>query len=133
MQNIKRTSVFKRIFFSRGMAVVITLVVFVGLGLSSIVSKSMGASKARHDAEAEAADLVKKKVSLQAKLDALDTPEGRESVLREQYPVVSPGEHVVVITQEDAPRPTVAAPSSSTDPSAGFWSFLQNIFSKKSE
>ncbi len=128
MPYFKRTNLFKRIIFSRGMVIVVILaILLIGYEVFSIVGKGLDAAKARKVAESQAADLKTKEAELTAKLAALNTPEGKEAILREQFPVVKEGEHVVVITEDD--RPTI--PPNSADQSAssgGFWNFLKNLF-----
>ena len=111
---------------------ILFFVVFMGYELISLVGKSMDAAKARKTSESQVVELSKKQTELQSKIDALQTPDGREAVLREQYPVVSPGEHVVVITEE-TPTTTLAQSDTTNNTHGSFWAFLKNIFSKKSD
>ena len=126
----KRTNLFKQILFSRTMALfLIFLIIFVGFGVFNIVGKSIEASRQRKVTEAEAASVLSKQADLTTKLDALNTPEGEESALREQYPVVSPGEHVVIIN--DGTEDSASAPAVATAPGgSGFWGFLKSFFRK---
>ena len=133
MPYIKRTNLFKQILFSRGMALfVLVLIVFVGYGVFSIVGKSLEASKERKTAEAQAATITAKQADLTAKLSELNTPEGQESALREQFPVVSPGERVVVINDGSDTTPAVAT-GVAEDSGPGFWNFLKNLFKSSPE
>ncbi len=106
--------------------VVIFLIVFMGFALFSIMGKSINAARDRRAAEAEAVQLKLKEDDLSKKLSALKTADGQEAALREQYPVVKPGEHVVVITDDTAvtAAPAVAGAASEK----GFWNFLKNLF-----
>jgi DNA-binding NarL/FixJ family response regulator len=132
MAYFKRTNIFKSILFSRGTAlVVIFLIVFVGFALFSIVGKSMSASSARKLAESQATELKQKDDDMTRKLTALGTADGEEAALREQFPVVRPGEHVVVITDESQSATAIQALSPQGS-QKGFWNFLKGIFSKKS-
>ena len=125
----KRTNLFTQILFSRGMAlVVIFLIVFVGFGVFSIAGKSIDASKARKLAEAQAAAITAKESDLTAKLNTLDTTAGEEAALREQYPVVSQGERVVIIN--DGSDDDATAPSGTDSNSGGFWNYLKTFFKK---
>ncbi len=127
MAYFKRTNIFKSILFSRGMAlVIIFLIVFMGFAVFSIAGKSMNAAHDRKLAEAEAVQLKQKEDDLSSKLAALQTPDGQEAALREQYPVVKPGEHVVVITDEQPAAAILAVPVPT--PQKGFWNFLKNLF-----
>ena len=77
-------------------------------------------------AEAQVLDLSKKRTDLSKKIDMLKTPEGQADALKEQYPVVSPGEHVVVINDDTA---VVASASSENPPEQqkSFWDYLKNL------
>ena len=126
----KRTNIFKQIIFSRGMAVfLLFVVIFVGFGVFSIIGKSMAASRERKIAEAQAQSLVSKQQDLTMKLAELKTAEGQEAALREQFPVVSPGERVVVINDE-APVVSSATDTKNSQTTGGFWEFLKHLFSK---
>ncbi len=127
MTYFKRTNIFKSILFSRGMALfIIFLIVFTGFGLFSIMGKSINASKDRKMAEATATELKAKEDDLSKKLAALQTADGQEAALREQFPVVKPGEHVVVITDQAEPRTPSALETQASQ--KGFWNFLRGLF-----
>ena len=140
MAYLKRTNLFQKILFSRGMALaIIFAVIFVGYGLISIIGKSIDASHARKIAESQAAALTQKQDALSKKLATLDTDSGKETVLKEQFPVVKQGEHVVVISDADdqaaapdsAESPTGSSGAAATPNSSqksGFWNFLKNLF-----
>jgi hypothetical protein len=132
MAYFKRANNWQSVFFSRGMALaMIVLVAFVGYGVFSIATKSVNAAKARRLAEADATALAQKQIDLEKKTSALDTDAGKEEVLRDQYPVVKPGEHVVVITDADQGTVLAASAAHSIDQGnikPGFWSFLKNLF-----
>jgi cell division protein FtsB len=130
MSYFKKTNVFKQVFFSKGTIIVLLfLIVFTGFGLFSVISKSMNASRERKVAENEIIKLRTKEIDLSKKIDMLKTPEGQNQILKEQYPVVESGEHVVVITEN----------TSSFNSSSGnlkmikkksFWDYLKNLFKK---
>ena len=127
----KNPNLFKRIIFSRGMALAIILaVVFVGYGLVSLLEKSIDASKGRKIAESQAADLSRQQQDLSKKLADLNTADGQEAALREQFPVVKEGEHVVVITGGDSQDISIAATLSTEPAQKSFWDFLKNLFKK---
>ena len=128
MAYFKKTNIFKQVFFSRGMVVAILfLIVFSGFGLYSIVIKSMDASRQRQVSESELSDLNKKRSELSAKIELLKTPEGQAEALKEEYPVVSPGEKVVVITEDTSPDGGVVEQDASNH-KKGFWEYLKNLF-----
>jgi cell division protein FtsB len=129
MAYFKRTNIFKSIVFSRGMALlVLFVIVFVGYGLVSVVQKSIEASNARKIAESQATELKAKQADLSNKIRDLNTPEGQEKALRQQFPVVKEGEHVVVITDNAQEAVASAIPVSAQTSGGGFWSFLRSLF-----
>lgn len=100
----KSPNMFHTILFSRGMALfILFLIVFVGFGVVSIAGKSIDASRDRKNSEARVAALKEKEEDMSKKLAALDTPAGKEAALRDQFPVVAAGEHVVIITDPAPP------------------------------
>jgi len=128
MAYIKKTNLFKRILFSRSMALGLLLVIiFVGYGLVSLIGKSIEAAKARRLSEDQAASLTQKENDLTKKLALLNTPDGKEAILREQFPVVKPGEQVVVITDENQSAAAAAA-AQEQPPKKGFWNFIKSLF-----
>ena len=128
MAYFKKTNLFKQIFFSRGTILVIFfLIIFTGFGLYSIIGKSINASNERKNAESEVADLNSKEADLSKQIDLLKTPEGQDDVLKEQYPVVSPGEHVVVIT-DNPDEATSVSEQTQASGSKGFWDYLKKLF-----
>jgi hypothetical protein len=128
MSHSKSAFNFKHILFSRGMALaVIFMIVFTGYGVVSIAGKSFDAARARKSSEAQSAALKDKSESMSRKLEAINTPEGKEAALREQFPVVKAGEHVVVITEEQ-PAAVILAKGEGQPTPKGFWNFLKNLF-----
>ena len=99
----------------------------MGFALYSVIGKSMNAANERKMAEAQMVDLDKKQTELSAKIDILKTPEGQADALKEQYPVVSPGEHVVVINDDTTVDP-VPPEQPAPEQQRGFWEYLKNLF-----
>lgn len=127
----KRTNIFTQILFSRGTAVfLIFLVVFVGFSVFSIIGKSMNAARDRRMTEAQAATLVQKQKDLTRRLEALKTADGQEMALREQFPVVSPGERVVIINDAKNTASDSQEAYKNSQTGDGFWEFLKRLFSK---
>ena len=125
----KRKNLFESILFSRGMALAILfLIIFVGFGVVSIAEKSIDASRERKLAEAQAASLQEKNDQMSKQLANINTPEGEEAALREQFPVVKPGEHMVVITDPSTDATTDVPVEQDPTQKTGFWNFLKNLF-----
>lgn len=130
MSYFKKTSTFKQIFFSKATIVIVFfLIIFTGFGLFSIIGKSITASHERKISENEISDLKTKEADLSKKIEMLKTPEGQDQALKEQYPVVSPGEHVIVIT-DDAGTGSSQTGQTTTVQKKGFWDYLKNLFAK---
>ena len=125
----KNRNIFERIFYSRGMALALLfLIVFVGFGLVSIAEKSVEASSQRKIAEAQASSLSEKNADMAKQLAEINTPEGQEAALREQFPVVKPGEHMIVITDPSEQNSPDAPVEQNSAPKTGFWNFIKNLF-----
>lgn len=128
MAYFKKTNIFSQILFSKGaIAVILFLIIFTGFSLYSVAGKSIDAAKQRKIAETEVADLQAKQASLSEKIDMLKTPEGQADALKEEYPVVSPGEHVVVIT-DDASVDSAATSDNEQSQQKSFWEYLKGLF-----
>ncbi|MBP6884252.1 MAG: hypothetical protein KBC17_00325 [Candidatus Pacebacteria bacterium] len=131
MSYYKKTNFFHKVIFSRGFALfVIVLVVLVGFGLVSMAQKSMQASKNRKIAEDQALSLTQRQIELTKKIDALNTMEGQETALREQFPVVKEGERVVVITDDEPTQIEVNQAIENANKKSGFFDFLKNLVKK---
>ena len=129
MAYLQKKNIAQQIIYSRGAVLVLVfLCVFVGYSVVSLMGKSRDAAKSRRLSEAEASELQAKQADLSMKLEALKTTEGKEAALREQFPVVSPGEGVVVITEESQAKNMQEV---NAEKSGGFWHFLKTLFSKE--
>ena len=107
------------------------VIVFMAYGLMSLIGKSIDASKARKLAETEEASLRQKEGDLSDKISALGTADGKEAVLREEFPVVKPGERMVVVTDSTAASASIqTAAAANANTRTGFWDFFRNIFKK---
>ena len=103
------------------------LCIFTGFGVYSLIGKSVDAARERKHSEAQVAVLQAKEEEMSLKINALQTLEGREEAFREQLPVVSEGEEVIVITDPatDMRKSSVQAEEPE---SRGFLHFLKNLF-----
>jgi cell division protein FtsB len=125
MQQSPSQALFKRILFSPLVAAVIVfLILFLVFETVSMVRTSIRTSKSRKDAAAELADLTAKREALEHKLALLDSDDGKEAILREQFPVVKEGEQVVVITDQDKKIPVTQTSAQS----GGFWNWMKGLF-----
>ncbi len=127
-----KNNIFASIFFSRGMVVFLfVLIIFISLGLVSIIGKSIDASKNRKMAETESRRLFEKHGELTDKINSLETLEGQERALREQYFVVKEGEKVVVISDERENSTIEKIEPVEDNKEYSFWNFVKNLFKGK--
>lgn len=75
----------------------------------------------------EVVELQRKQNDLSQKIEMLKTPEGQSEALKEEYPVVASGEHVVVITDDATPK-NQTIDDSQVSPKKSFWDYLKNLF-----
>ena len=61
-------------------------------------------------------------------IQELETPRGKEEIIREKFDVVRDGEGVVVLPEEDSSLTEDSMPKNGT--SKGFWYFLKHIFTR---
>ncbi len=92
-----------------------------------MIQKSITVSRERKSAETESVDLQKKQSELTKKIDLLKTEAGQNDALKEQYPFVSAGEKVIVITDDGSA--TTSDKSAPVEPAKkSFWNFIKNLF-----
>lgn len=68
-----------------------------------IAIKSAETKAKRDQAEERLAELTKQQASLEEALNALNTPEGTETVLRDHLRVAKEGEELIVVVDQDIP------------------------------
>jgi cell division protein FtsB len=88
------------------------MALLLGLSTWRVYSKMTTAYTERVHAEEERNDLKERTRALAASVEALKTPRGVESQIRERYPVVKPGE--VEFVMMDGPKATTVGNATST-------------------
>lgn len=106
----------KEYLFIAGLVIVL---VWLSFAVYGIAIKEEVARKAVKDTEEELQMLERRKATLEADLQELETERGQEAVLREVYGVARPGEHVIVVVPPEEPL----AP-----PPLPWWKKLVNFF-----
>lgn len=128
MSYFKKTNIFKQIFFSRGMLIVIIfLIIFAIFSVYSIIGKSFDTSNQRKIADVELAQLNQKQNNLKQKINLLNTPEGQAEILKEEYPVVATGERVVVLTDNTDDQNSTSTVGYVNN-QKNFFDYLKNLF-----
>lgn len=95
----------------------------MGYSLFSVIEKSVDANDARKLSERKANQMIEREADLTQKLNALRSEDGKETALREQFPVVKEGEHVILIV--DAPEDEAPVIQ---EKKKGFLGFVRNLF-----
>jgi cell division protein FtsB len=106
MAHYQAEKLWQKILYSRPM---IALLILVLLGLARalwlIYPQAQNAKEAAREAASAYQAAVNRETSLEAKVKALNTERGREALIREKFPVVKEGEHVITVI----PAPTEPA------------------------
>ncbi len=98
------------------------LVLFFAWNILGFWNKMRETAQNKKIAEENLVSLQKQKDQLSSEINSLNTEEGKEAFIRENYGLVKQGEGEIVIV--DNQNPPAAPPSSFS----GFWNFLKHIF-----
>jgi cell division protein FtsB len=99
----------------------VVLVLFIIWGLISVTRaglKQREAIQLRNDSQKQLVELEQKQVVLDHKIEDLSTEKGLEAEVRQRYRVVKPGEHLVIVVDNED---TSQAPGQKS----GFWAKLR--------
>jgi cell division protein FtsB len=83
---------------------------WLGSLIWNLGSKAQLAWQQAHDTKSEYQQLEARKATLQANLDALQTPRGQDAAVREAFGVARPGEEVIVVVPPVATSTPVKPP-----------------------
>ena len=101
MKEFQRKRTIKRVLYSRGsLLVLIILMLLVGKAAFGMYLKERESKRQLLRATEELAALSAREKELSASITRLQTPEGVEAEILEQFPVTKPGEKMVVIVEE---------------------------------
>lgn len=108
-------------------AIIVLVLVLILLvrGTFTVYEKWSYAGEAAYNAQQEVARLRERKAELEAQISKLQSPEGTEAALREQYQVGKPGENVITVT--DSTQATTSA-QEATLQTSGFWNKIRSWF-----
>jgi cell division protein FtsB len=126
MRKIQKRGAFGRFFQSKPVLVLLTLVLLVFVwNIFKLAGKMEETSKNRKMEEARIADLEKRKEKLTEDIQRLNTEQGKEEVIRENFSQAKEGEELIVIV-EDQKKETA---EKKAEP-GGMMGFFQNLFKK---
>ncbi len=109
MKEFQRKRKLRRLLYSPLVLLVLLALLFVtGKALWGVYEKERESRTRLHGVEEELALLRAREAALKRKIERLQTPEGVEAEIREQFQVAKPGERMVVIVAEK--RAEAAAP-----------------------
>jgi len=102
------------------LALVVILFAWKVIGLSGKLEETYKDKKIE---EQKISDLENQKTKLTNNINKLDTDEGKEEVIRNNYGLVKPGENVIVIVDDKNNSLTPAQPEQK-----GFFTWFKNLF-----
>ncbi len=109
MNDFQRKRKIRKVLYSRGvMAGVFLLLLLISKATWGLYAKERESKKNLDRVEGSLAALTIRKERLQSDIARLNTPEGIESEIREQFQVAKPGEKMVMLV--DDPHSTPAEP-----------------------
>ncbi|MDO8564810.1 MAG: septum formation initiator family protein [bacterium] len=101
MKEFQRKRTIRRVLYSRvSLLGALILVVLAGRATWGMYEKERESRRQFDRAQEELAALEAREKELTGRITRLDTPEGVEAEIREQFPVTKPGERMVVIVEE---------------------------------
>ena len=111
------------LFYNRITALILVVAVgFLGLTVFDLLQKEREAAMRRAEAERELKSIQDREQLLTEELAVLETPRGREALVRNTFDVAKEGEEVIVILD---PLP---ATTTNTNERTGFISWLLQLF-----
>ena len=107
MRDFQRKRKIKKTLYSKGvLLILLLLLVLVGRATFGIYIKEQGSKQSLDLAKNELAALQAREGKLKEDITRLNTPEGIEAQIREQFQVAKPGERMIVLVDERKTAPT---------------------------
>jgi len=102
------------------------ILVYFGYRIVDLVKKEQETANEKELILNKISDLQARKTSLNSDIAKLETPEGKEEIIRDKYQVAKDGEKMVIIVDGDGSSNT----SEQVQPvvSHGFWNWIKNLF-----
>jgi cell division protein FtsB len=90
--------------------------------------KNRESRKSFSETKSELEKLKEEKASLEAELKKIETPEGLERMLRERFQAVKPGEHLIIVSEEEPPHLKESLDKSTSTAKKNFFKKFLNFF-----
>lgn len=124
MRNFQQKRSWRNIFESKPFLILLgILILFFAWNVFGFWNKMRETDKNKKIVEDKIALLKQQKEKLSADINNLNTVEGKEKFIRENFGLAKDGEDLVVVVEDKNPP---KAPKDSS--SSGFFSFLKNLF-----
>ncbi|MDO8594796.1 MAG: septum formation initiator family protein [bacterium] len=114
MRDFQRKRKIRKTLYSKGtLAVVFLLLVLVGKATLGLYTKERDSREHLDRVEGELSSLTSREQSLKGDIARLETPEGIETEIREQFQVAKPGERMVVLVEPQKTKTAETVPTQS--------------------
>ncbi len=114
MKEFQQKRKIRRFLYSRvSVLILFILVVLTAKAMYGVYDKERESRKNVSRAQEELSSLQERRKALETKVTRLQTPEGREAEIREQFPVAKPGERMVVIVENQSSESAEPLPKKS--------------------
>jgi len=124
MRNFQRKRGWKNIMQSKPVLILLGILILIFTwNILGFWNKMEETSKNKKIIEDKVVSLHQKKENISSEINSLNTDQGKEKFIRENYGLVKEGEDMIVVVEDKTPPETLKADSSS-----GFFSFLKNWF-----
>ncbi len=98
-----------RVFWRRlGMVALLALVIMAASGVWNVYHKDRESRALRMQSELELAQLTQQQTQLNARINKLESPRGKEETLRQQYAVGKQGEGMIIIVDPEQSKESPA-------------------------
>lgn len=124
MRNLEQKNIWRKVMQSKPVLIFLGILILIfAWSVFGFWNKMRETSRNKQIVEDKINQLKQQKEKLSSEIDSLNTQEGKEKFIRENFGLVKDGEDMTVIV-EDKNSPS----SSENADSSGFFSFIKNLF-----
>ena len=126
MRNFQRKKDFKYYLQSKPVLILLTVILLIFIwNIFGLIGKMQETRKNRIIEQEKITDLERRKEKLTFDIEKLNTEQGKEEAIRENFGMVKIGEEVIVIVEDQEVNN-----EQEVNPRNNFFSFLKNIFNQ---